>query len=64
MKQFDIYSELKKEDRKFGEKSSKASPKDHKKRIKHADNFSKMRPSDIIAMGDDDYELEDEYSMA
>jgi len=64
MKQFDIYNELKNEDRKFGEKSNKAPVKDHKKRMKHADNFSRMNPKDIIAMGEDDYADEEEYAMA
>lgn len=68
MKQFDIYTELKNEDRKFGEKSNKASPKDHQKRTKHVaqQDFSRMNPRDIVAMGQDDldYADEDQYAMA
>ena len=64
MKQFDIYTELQKEDRKFGEKSNKAPAKDHKKRIKHAQDFSRMNPRDIIAMGEDDYADEEQYAIA
>jgi hypothetical protein len=65
MNQYDIYTELQKEDRKFGEKSSKAPAKDHKKRVKHAgqQDYSRMNPRDIVAMSDD-YADEDDYAMA
>lgn len=67
MNQYDIYTELQKEDRKFGEKSNKAPVKDHKKRVKHAgqQDYSRMNPRDIVAMGEDDLEYdEDQYAVA
>ena len=60
---FDIYTQLKREDNKFGEKSGKATPKDHQKRLKHngQQDFRKMRVSDIMAMSDD-YENDGEFA--
>lgn len=62
----DVFTEMKNEDRKFGEKSGKSmTEKEAKKRQKHAgqQNFSKMRPSDIIAMGND-YDYDEELEAA
>jgi hypothetical protein len=60
---FDIYTQLKKEDSKFGEKSGKQTAKDHQKRTKSAGqtNYRNMRVSDILAMSDD-YEEEGEFA--
>lgn len=59
--QANVFTEMKKEDKKFGERANKAhTPKDHNKREKHAVNFRKMNPSDIVAMSEyDDDELDD-----
>lgn len=61
--QSDIYTELKKEDKKFGEKTGKNSAKDQPKRPKHSgqQDFRKMRVSDILAMSDD---TEEEFEVA
>ncbi|NCQ52137.1 hypothetical protein GW796_09645 [archaeon] len=55
----DIFTDMKKEDRKFGERGGKSSTaKDHNKKIKHVDSFAKMKPSDIAKMSEE-FDLDD-----
>lgn len=50
----DVFSEMKKEDRKFGERAAKQhTAKDHLKREKHPTDFRNFSPKDIQAMSDD-----------
>ncbi len=60
----DIFTEMKKEDGKFGDRAHKsATAKDHNKRDKHRTNFNKLSVDDIRAM-EDEYDLEDDFEFA
>jgi hypothetical protein len=59
----DLFTQLKKEDRQYGEKTGKQTAKDHQKRAKHPQAFKNMRPSDLATM-EDSFEYDEEYEVA
>ena len=59
----DLFTQLKKEDRQYGEKIGKQTAKDHQKRAKHTPDFKNMSPAELAAMNDD-YSYDEEYDLA
>lgn len=64
----DVFSQMKNEDRKFGERSAKINSnmkvKNHIAEKKHRVVFKNFKPQDIINMGNDIDDMEEEAAMS